>query len=310
MTKIEKIQEAMEQYRLEWRLTNPPPRQRGIRKMDFLQFYLFLPVALLGPLVSAFRTAALLVETAAFQQNPLLVTVEALLGTAFFELGAIVYQVIRLRRKAQEEGQMPRIGTAWIIIGMIITIGAVTTSNFVEVLIAALEKTGTNPIPAAFTALLIGLFIGPGVAVCSVIAGEVVGRFLLELQNELTQITEEYKEAMEKWEKRFFNSWKSARGGKKFLEEYLKGTKEPTQHRSEYSHWTTPHERDAEILRYVKDHDPDRQGLKQNGIIQAVWNGHHEVKSDSTKYKVLDDIAEEGRLEKVGNGRIRLPTGW
>jgi len=206
---------------------------------------------------------------------------------------------------------MPRIGTAWIIIGMIITIGAVTTSNFVEVLIAALEKTGKNPIPAAFTALLIGLFIGPGVAVCSVIAGEVVGRFLLELQNELAQITEEYKEATREWEKKFFGSWKSARGGKKFLEEYLKGTKEPTQPRSEYSHWTTPDERNDQIIKYVKDHDPDRQGLvSRKDIMDAVWNGRGGAQS--RKYEIIAALIAAGKLEKFGNGGIRLtsPTDW
>lgn len=313
MTKIERIKEAMTAYRDEWDLTHPPPTKGKVPAMDFIQFYLFLPVALLGPLVSSFRTGALLVETAAFQGDALLVSIEALLGTVFFELGAIAYQVIRLRRKFQEEGGMPKVGTSWIILGMIITIGAVTTSNFVEVLIAALEKANANTIPPFFTALLIGVFIGPGVAVCSVIAGEVIGRFVLEWQEANAKVVGAYREALAKHEKSFVGSWNSKTGGKAFLAAWLKKpTTESVQtdgSRSEYSKWPDRdwESRQAEIVRYVRENDPERKGVEVTEIWEAVWNGR--TGSDSTKYKDITDLISSGILEYVNGGgarRVRL----
>lgn len=307
--KVEKIKEAMHMYRDEWDLTHPAPPKGKIRAMDFLQFYLFLPVALLGPFVSAFRTLALLAETAAFQQSPGLVFTEAILGTAFFELGAIVYQVIRLRRKSQEEGGLPKVGTSWIVFGMIITIGAVTTSNFVEVLVAALEKADANFIPSWFTALMIGVFIGPGVAACTVIAGEVVGRFLLEWQAASAEIVKAHKVEMEKWNESFLRSWRG-RKGKEFLEAYLHGEKEqftqkePERPRSEYSRWRTKDECLTQVVQYVKDHDPERGGVERKEIFDVVWNGRTDEHSPSTKYAYITELIESGRLvEANGNGK-------
>lgn len=313
MTKIEKIKEAMDAYREEWELTHPAPEKGKVPAMDFLQFFLFLPVALLGPLVSSFRTAALLAETAAFQGDALLVGIEALLGTVFFELGAVVYQVIRLRRKAQEEGGIPKVGTNWIVFGMIITIGAVTTSNFVEVLIAALEKASANFIPPAFTALLIGIFIGPGVAICSVIAGEVVGRFILEWQEANAKLVEAHEEALAKYEKGFVGSWNSKKGGKAFLAAWLRGDHQSVQTeavkpRSEYSHWP---ERDQEarlqeIVRYVRDHGPG--WVEVADVWAAVWHGRAGGKS--TKYDDITKLVDENILEVTNGGknsrRVRL----
>ena len=152
MTEAEKLEMLMGQYREEWDLVNPAPEAGKVHAGDFLQFYLFIPVAALGPIVSAFRTYALLKDHAVLTGK--WAVGEAIIGTLFFELAAIVYLMIRLRR-LQSKGEMPEISLGWIGVGLFWTIGAVTVSNVVEVTVAALANASVI-VPAYIPAALRG----------------------------------------------------------------------------------------------------------------------------------------------------------
>jgi len=249
-------------------------------------------VAALGPIVSAFRTYALLKEHAVLSGK--WAGVEAIIGTLFFELAAIVYLMVRLRR-LQAKGDMPEISLGWIGIGLFWTIGAVTVSNVVEVSVAALEKAGVV-VPAFIPAGLIGIFIGLGVPLCTIVAGETVGRFLLEIQREKQRIREEYKGALAQHEEKFIRSWRSQKG--KWLkrdEEIPSQTRKP---RSEFSQWTTRDKRLNMVLECVRQLDSGHKGISREQIFELVFNGHDV--SNSTKYAAVDDLIADGQLEKVG----------
>ena len=309
MKKVEIISLALREYREEWELTHPRPERGSISGMDFLQFWLFLPVAVIGPFVSAFRTAALLYDNSVFADQRLRVG-EAVLGTAFFELAAIVYQFVRLRRIMRERGddEIPTVGTRWIVIGLIATIGAVTTSNVVEVLFAALARAGVV-LPPVLSALAIGLFVGLGVPLTTVVAGETIGRFLLEFQAAKTRIKLEHRAALEEWERRFVRSWNSQKSKRiialreRLAEEQLV---HPPRPRSEYSEWKTKEERMEQIVRFIRDNDPRREGVEYDDIFAAVWNGRGG--SSSTKYADLSELVDAGALVRVGNGKRKRVT--
>jgi len=307
--KVEIVAQALREYREEWELTNPRPERPRVSGLDFLQFWLFMPVAVIGPLVSAFRTAALLYDNSAFT-DPWLRFGEAILGTVFFELAAIVYQFVRLRRIMQERGddKIPAVGTRWIVIGLIATIGAVTTSNVVEVLFAALAKAGVV-LPPVLSALAIGLFVGLGVPLTTVVAGETIGRFLLEFQAAKARIEREHNVALEEWEKRFVRSWNSQKGKRvAALKERLAAEDrqpqrpvQPDRPRPEYSAWRTKEERLEQIVGFVRDHDPRREGVALEEVFTAVWNGRSG--STSTKYADISELVEAGVLVGMNSGR-------
>lgn len=78
--------------------------------------------------------------------------------------------------------------------------------------------------------------------------------------------------------------------------------KEIEKPRSEYSEWSTPEERQAQILAYVRDHDPGQRGLDRKEIIAAVFNGKEA--STSTQYQAITDLIESGDLMKVGTRAV------
>ena len=104
--------------------------------------------------------------------------------------------------------QLPQVRTEWIKLGLAIAIGAVATSNAVEIGIDALEQAGAA-VPDWVPAIAIGVFIGLGVILITAISGEVVGRFVLEYQHADARLREEHRKEVEKWEERFANSWNS-----------------------------------------------------------------------------------------------------
>jgi hypothetical protein len=207
---IDLYQETLEEYKARWVLTNPKPKRRRPTAMDFIQFILFAPIVIIGPFVSAFRTAALISEHTAFQQ-PAALFIEACLATFLFEWGVIAFQVQRLRREMGSNKQLPQVKTGWIKLGLVITIGAVATSNAVEIGIDALTQAGAK-VPGYVPAIAIGIFIGLGVILITAISGEVVGRFVLEYQHMDVRLREEHSTEVEKWEERFANSWNSQKG--------------------------------------------------------------------------------------------------
>jgi len=203
-------QETLEEYKQRWVLTNPKPKRRRPAAMDFIQFILFVPIAIIGPFVSAFRTAALISEHTAFQQ-PAALFIEACLATFLFEWGVIAFQVQRLRREMTGKRQLPQVRTQWIKLGLAIAIGAVATSNAMEIGVDALAQAGVK-VPGYVPAIAIGIFIGLGVILITAISGEVVGRFVLEYQHADGRLREEHEKEVEKWEERFVNSWNSRKG--------------------------------------------------------------------------------------------------
>ena len=210
MTDPHLYQETLEEYKQRWVLTNPKPKRRRPAAMDFIQFIMFVPIAIIGPFVSAFRTAALISDHTAFQQ-PAALFIESCLATFLFEWGVIAFQVQRLRREMGAKKQLPQVRTGWIKLGLAITIGAVATSNAVEIGIDALTQAGAD-IPGYVPAIAIGIFIGLGVILITAISGEVVGRFVLEYQHMDAKLREDHRKEVEKWEERFANSWNSRKG--------------------------------------------------------------------------------------------------
>lgn len=86
---------------------------------------------------------------------------------------------------------------------------------------------------------------------------------------------------------------------------------EKAKPRSEYSLWRDRdvEGRKREIIRYVRDHDPNREGVDvEKELWPAVWSGR--IGSESTKYADITELIRDGVLEKVqgnGNGRrVRL----
>lgn len=304
MREVEVYEFVLKEYRTEWELTNPMPESGRIHGMDFLQFYLFMPVAMIGPFVSAFRTAALLRDNSAFQTN-VAAWVETIIGTVFFELAAIVYQFIRLRRLWQRSGKkdLPEVGMGWIIVGLIATVGAVTTSNVVEVMVAALLKAGVD-VPAVLPALAIGLFVGLGVPLTTVVAGETIGRFLLEWQAAVTGIRDDYEAALAEWDARFNRSW-SGQKTKRIAAFKDRLQVEVARPRSEYSEWNARQERLDQIVRFVKENGPSQR----DEIFKVVWNSKEGALA--TKYKDLADLIEADSLvEENGKLFIKPQTGF
>jgi len=312
--RIKLIEEAMKEYRAEWELTNPKPERGEIQKMDFLQFGLFSPVAVIGPLVSAFRTYAILYENAVGGAS-FWGRTEARLGTLFFELGAIAYQVIRLRRKAQREGKLPEVTDFWIWVGLVATVGAVTTSNLVKVAFSTLTTAGFEPYPWIAPGA-ISLFMGVGVPITSLVSGEIIGRAVIEIQAAIKKIQQDHEERVAAWNKSFVNSW-NRRKGKDFLEEYIaKATGVPIKPRMvkpkrvsapKEESSKTPEERRKEIIQYCQEHDPEQRGLKRNQILRAVMPSSYNPETrrwSSTAYKDIETLIEEDQLEPKNSRRV------
>lgn len=208
-------EQVFRQYEAEYKLTSPPPRRADYRVALPVQFWLFLPVALLGPVVSGLRTAAVFGRNAGTADlGAWSILMVSVLGTLVIELGVVGFQIERLRRLAEGKKKLPAASIRWVWVGLICAFGTALVTNLDIVFLDALVKAGVD-VPAWIEPLLVGLFLGAGVPILSLVAGEIVGRMIVEVQAQRQSARiksdAQYEVEITKWRDGLKASWDRAK---------------------------------------------------------------------------------------------------
>lgn len=201
------FEQAFQQYKSEYSLTVPPPKRGDYKARLPVQFWLFLPVAFLGPVVSGLRTATVFERasgtTGLAEWAPLAV---AIMGTLVVELGVVGFQIERLRRLAEGRKTLPPASERWIIFGLVSAFGIALVANLDIVFLDALIEAGVD-VPAWIEPFLVGLFLGAGVPFLALVAGEIVGRMIVEVQAANIKEGRRYQKALQSWRGGLKTSW-------------------------------------------------------------------------------------------------------
>ena len=201
------IEAVFEEYKTEYSLATPAPKRKEYRARLPVQFWLFLPVAFLGPVVSGLRTATVFERasgtTGLADWAPMAV---AIMGTLVVELGVVGFQIERLRRLAEGKRSLPPASERWIIVGLICAFGTALVSNLDVVFLDALASAEVS-VPPWIEPLLVGLFLGAGVPVLALVAGEIVGRMIVEVQAANAREERHYRKDLQAWQASLKTSW-------------------------------------------------------------------------------------------------------
>lgn len=198
---------AFKQYEEEYQLTTPPPERKDYKAHYPAQFWIFLPVALLGPVVSGLRTATVFERSsgAAGLANwaPLAV---AIMGTFVVELGVVGFQVERIRRMTEGKRKLPPASNYWVMLGLVCAFGMALVANLDIVFLEALAKTEVQ-IPSWIEPTVVGFFLGAGVPLLALVAGEIIGRMIVEVQAENRRLGVKYGKDFQAWQVSLKASW-------------------------------------------------------------------------------------------------------